>query len=270
MLIASDSNLKDVAQGSDVVANRAQVPEESPPAYAGSQQPAGPSIPLPPPIPNTVKPANFLSLSRTNATIKGTYVVDPCLKIPPFLLPPLGEGETEETRRNVHLETTNAPIDTVLFIVGDGGQKEPQRVDILLKTTHGSIKASVHAAATPTRPAINLTLDTLYAPVVLRLPRSFRGPVTLRTQYAAVTFSDALTTNLTTFNELDNTHRCFVGDFADWAENPAAWRGDEVNVVTSPASIKLKYDVEADQGGAKRSGFWGRLFGALSSWGTLD
>ncbi|KAJ7152028.1 hypothetical protein C8R46DRAFT_1228881 [Mycena filopes] len=236
MLVRLDSTPEAGEHDSEGVADRA----ESPPAYAGSQLPAGPSIPSPPPISNTIKPANFLSLSRINATIKGTHVIDPYLKIPPFLLRPLAKDETEETRKNVRLETTKADIDVEFFIVGDGEGKERQRVNILLKTTHGYMYQSngggkpdsQHAADAPTRPAIRLTVDTTNDGVTLRLPRSFRGLVRFRADRAAyITFSDALTANLTTFYEVNNTHA------------PLFW--DEVFVTKASFAIKLAYDVEA-------------------------
>ncbi|KAJ7031726.1 hypothetical protein C8F04DRAFT_1109558 [Mycena alexandri] len=254
----SESTVRDVKE-LEAVVNRAAIPEDSPPAYFGSQPVAGPSLPPVPLVPDLVKPSNFLSLSRSNASIKGTYAIDPRLKIPSFLLSPLAEGETETTRTNARLQTSNAPIDVVFFIVEDSDPK--QRVDIFLKTANGSIKASMHAPRT--RPAINLRVETSNAPVVLRLPRSFCGPVTLRTRYAPVNFSDALSANLTTFNEIDNTHRCFIGDFAEWAEHPEAWTGDEVNVETSSGTIRLKYDVEpskVDAGSKGKGGFFSRLF----------
>ncbi|KAJ7729581.1 hypothetical protein B0H16DRAFT_1428180 [Mycena metata] len=264
MLITPDSasTLNDVKPSLEPVVNRAQaVPEDSPPDYLDlASQSTASSLPPVPLIPDIVKPTNFLSIGRTNASIKGTYAIDPRLKIPAVLLSPLAEGETELTRPNARLQTSNAPIDAIFFIVEDSDHK--QRIDIVLKTANGSIKASVHAPRT--RAAINLRVETSNAPVVLRLPRSFCGPLTLRTRYASVSFSDALSANLTTFNELDNTHRCFVGDFAAWGQQPDAWTGDELSVETTHGSIKLKYDVEVDTGNGKgkgKGGFFSRLFG---------
>ncbi|KAJ7637435.1 hypothetical protein B0H17DRAFT_837582, partial [Mycena rosella] len=63
-------------------------------------------------------PTNFLSLSRGNRPITGTYAIDARIKIPQVLLPPLAPHDTEATRKDLSLHTTNGSIDVDVFIYG--------------------------------------------------------------------------------------------------------------------------------------------------------
>ncbi|KAJ7245647.1 hypothetical protein B0H12DRAFT_1127470 [Mycena haematopus] len=248
MILPLDSDVKpkEIEQ-SDIIVNRATVPDDPPPAYVDSQTkavagPVNASL-APMPLPESVKPMNFLSLSRGNGSIKGKYVIDPRIKFPPSMLPPLAEDETETTRRNVFLHTSNGSIDADVFIVGDGDFK--QKVDMLVKSSNGSVTVRLHAPASP-RPPVKIKAQSSNGSVTLHVPRSFCGPVTIRTGWGSIRFSDSLSADLTTFNEVNKTRRCFIGDFSDWAEQPEGWIGDEIDLETSNGSIKLQYDIESN------------------------
>ncbi|KAJ6530797.1 hypothetical protein DFH09DRAFT_1183899 [Mycena vulgaris] len=283
MIITPESDLKDVKQ-LDVVVNRASVPDDPPPAYFRPESQTSVSAPKPPPAaaalipppPPDVKPTNFLSLSRGNSSIKGAYVIDPAVKTPLFMLPPLAADETAATRRNVFLHTSNGAIDVDLFVVGtpepapdpaaapdskrDG---EKSKITVLLKSSNGSIAARIHAAPPEARAPLHLTAHTSNGSVTLHLPRAFRGPVTVRTRHGAVRLSDALAAQTTPFSEAEGTRRCFVGDFAGW-EGEGEWAGDELSVETSNGSVRLQYDAEAKAAvpeGGKGKGLFGRLLG---------
>ncbi|KAJ7770014.1 hypothetical protein B0H16DRAFT_1517057 [Mycena metata] len=295
MIITVDSDVKDIQQ-LDIIVNRATVADDPPPAYTNDSTtdndakspppppPPGTAEPSPPPspppqlasvtVPPSVKPTNFLSLSRGNQPIKGTYVIDPRIKIPQFLLPALAADETESTRRNAFLHTSNGSIDVSLFVVGDGDYK--QKANILVKSSNGSVVAKLHTTDTATRPPVKLCAKSSNGTVTIHLPRTFCGPVTLRTNNGAVRFSDAVAAELTTFSEAQRTRRCFVGDFSGsgWTGEAAGWRGDEVEVETSNGGIRLQYVDGAhggetgEGGGAEGKGknkgtFLGRLFGGL-------
>jgi hypothetical protein len=87
----------------------------------------------------TGKPTNYLSLSRAHQPITGIYTIDPRVKIPRALLPPLApeSDETEATRKNVSLHTTTGAIDVDLFVVGQG------KVDMRAETASGGIRIGV-------------------------------------------------------------------------------------------------------------------------------
>ncbi|KAJ6571387.1 hypothetical protein B0H19DRAFT_1129878 [Mycena capillaripes] len=250
-----DPSGKDFPQ-SNIIVNRAAVPDDPPPAYFKSQSPiAGPSVerslpPVPSPIPDSAKPINFLSLSRPRGSIKGTYVIDPRIDIPQSLLPPLAADEiSEATRRNVYLHAGKGSINVDLFVVGDGPHhdlKPRRRVDIMLNAADKSIKARLHASS-PSRLPINLKAQAKGS-ITLHIPRFFHGPVTVRTRKGSLKIRpsdrDGLAANLTTFSEANHTHRCFVGDFSDWVklEGPEEWGGDEIEVESFHGKVKLQYD----------------------------
>ncbi|KAJ7101378.1 hypothetical protein B0H15DRAFT_763582, partial [Mycena belliarum] len=190
-------------------------------------------------VPADVKPTNFLSLSRRNGSVKGTYVIDPRVKIPQAMLPPLAD-EADGVRRNVFLHTSNGSIDVDLFVVGDADVKG--RVEMHLKSANGSVTARIHTGD-PARAPIRTSVHSSNGSITLHLPRTFRGPVTVRARNGSVKFSGTLQTQVTTFGEGAQTRRCFVGAFADWAEGEA-WAGDEVSIESGNGSVKLQYDDE--------------------------
>ncbi|KAF8189458.1 hypothetical protein K438DRAFT_1832622 [Mycena galopus ATCC 62051] len=247
MILTLDSDVKpkDIEQ-SDIIVNRATIPDDPPPAYSKPQPElppvAGPAtVPLAViPIPDSVKPSNFLSLSRGNTQIKGTYVIDPRIKVPQPLLPP----------RNLFLHTSNGSIEAEVFIVGDGDHK--QKVKMMAKSSNGSVVVKLHTSAA--RPPINIRAQSSNGSVTIHLPRSFRGPVTVSTRNGAIRFSDALSAELTTFNEVNKTRRCFIGDYSDWTDQPEGWMGDELNLETMNGGIKVQYD-------AKGKGLFAKLLG---------
>ncbi|KAJ7078144.1 hypothetical protein B0H15DRAFT_933823 [Mycena belliarum] len=276
MSIPDHADLKDVKQP-DVVVNRAAVPDDPPPAY--STPPAQPKAESAPkseaqpleseaqPLAETsdalpqlrtfevsadVKPTNLLSLSRRNGFVKGTYVIDPRVKIPQAMLPLLAD-EADGVRRDVFLHTSNGPIDADLFVFGKG------RVEMHLKSTNGPVTGRIHAPD-PARAPIRTSVQSSKGLITLHLPRTFRGPVTVCARNGSVKFSGALQTQVTTFAEGAKTRRCFIGVFADWAEGEA-WAGDEVSIESEKGSVKLQYDDEPD--GAKKGSFLGRIFGGI-------
>ncbi|KAJ7751544.1 hypothetical protein DFH07DRAFT_826354 [Mycena maculata] len=296
MIITSNPDVKDVEQLDIVVNFCAAVPDDFPPAYSDSKpnstpksQPPRAQLPMPPlPLPTSsptsasgpsapsnVKPTNFLSLSLDNSTIKGTYVIDPAISIPPLLLPPLAPDETEATRKNAFLHTNNGTIDVDLFVVGSGGEdaKPKGKVHMLLKSSSGRINARLHASA-PVRPPISLSAHSSNGSINIRVPRSFRGPVTVRTQYGSLKFAGELGAAVTTLNEVNGTHRAFIGDFSDWVggrgvhgDNKGvgedAWPGDAISVETSNGSVRFQFDTPDSEmralGEGKGEGFFGRL-----------
>ncbi|KAJ6464329.1 hypothetical protein DFH09DRAFT_957823, partial [Mycena vulgaris] len=202
------------------------------------------------------KSTNFLSLSRTNDSIKGTYVIDPRVEISPSMLAPLAPDESEATRRNVFLHTKNGTINVNLFVVGDANAKG-NRVEMMLTSLNGAVTARIHAVSSGRAP-FHLTAQSSNGDVTLYLPQSFLGPVTLRTCNGSIRTSDVLAAATTTFSEADHTRCCFVGDFSEWTED-GAWAGDEVHVESSNGNVKLKYDTEVPE--EKGKGLFGRLFG---------
>lgn len=93
--------------------------EDSPPSYTVSETPlAGPSNleHLERSVPNA-QPCNFESISRRDSSIKGTWLLDPMLSIPSEFLPPLPQGESESTRKNLSLQTRDGSINADIFVL---------------------------------------------------------------------------------------------------------------------------------------------------------
>ncbi|KAJ6517460.1 hypothetical protein C8R47DRAFT_1063145 [Mycena vitilis] len=186
------------------------------------------------------KPVNFLSLSRPQGSIKGAYFIDPRIRISQSLLPPLAADETEATRRNAYLHTSHGSIKVDLSLIGDG--KAKGKVDIFLRSERKGIKARLHASD-GTRPSLRLKVQSRNS-IALQIPRSFRGPVIVRTRKGTVRVSDALAAHFTTFSEVNHTHRCFIGDFSDWIVDSEAWTGDEIEVESTHGKLKLQDEPE--------------------------
>jgi len=85
--------------------------------------------------PSDVKPANFISILRTSGSIKGQYTIDPAIRVPPFLLPPLADGESASERNNLKAMTGDAEIDLKIFLAYSkaGREIKRQRATLVVK-----------------------------------------------------------------------------------------------------------------------------------------
>ena len=91
--------------------------EDSPPSYTVSEAPGPSNFEISNrPVPNA-QPCNFVSVSRRDSSIKGTWLLDPMLSIPSELLSPLPEGESESTRKNLSLQTKDGSINANIFVL---------------------------------------------------------------------------------------------------------------------------------------------------------
>ncbi|KAJ7934073.1 hypothetical protein B0H13DRAFT_1855545 [Mycena leptocephala] len=207
--VDTDANgkLKEAEQ-SDVIVNRAvDVLDDPPPAYSNSQSQAvaGPTAidaPSRLPIPTSVKPTNFLSLSRGKGSIKGTYPA----------LPPLAADETESTRRNVYMHTSNG---LGLFRPrGQGVQAESEHLAQVVEWVYCRDDACAANNSSPSQSESLPIERNRHNPSPPHIPR----PAPPNQRNGSVRFSDALKADLTTFSEVNSTRRCFLGDFSDWTE----------------------------------------------------
>lgn len=95
-----------------------------------------------------IKPSNFVYLSNTNSKIQGKWVVDPALVIPRNFLPPLSSGETELTRKNLSLRSTNGLVHADVFVLPTSAEaiaakQLRQRVLIHASSTNGRIQLNI-------------------------------------------------------------------------------------------------------------------------------
>ncbi|KAJ3512411.1 hypothetical protein NLJ89_g3541 [Agrocybe chaxingu] len=280
MIIVPENELpkKLEAESSTAVVASTSAPETSthdpPPSYtpfdSSESSQSGPRFPLP----RDVKPSNFTSLSIANSAIKGTWVVDPTLVIPKEFLAPLAKDETEENRKNLLLESKNGAVDVNIFVMPMRADalsvmKDRKRVITHCASRNGSVTAKIHDVQLPShpndlRPPLKASFHSLNGAINLYLPRSFRGPLRIRTFNGGIRFSDAVQSTLTQFSEVDRVRRSFLGHF-DPSEFDASvqWAGDELDAETMNGAVRIYFDDEASPPGAQKSkspGFLERLF----------
>ncbi|KAF5324294.1 hypothetical protein D9619_011390 [Psilocybe cf. subviscida] len=236
------------------------VNQDPPPTYASLQSPSPPAI--------VAKTINYVSISRQHNNVRETLIIDPALFVPYFLRPPLLPGETEDTRKNLRLESTHGHVYADITLlerveeVGDVAKSNSnKRVQMRMKSTHGGITAKIHGP--PNRSAFVLHAHAVNGDVRLHLPRTFHGPIIVTHRHGAVRFSDGLSKSLTTFGELDSTRRCFLGDFSRWSDAGHGWTGDELLLDVRHGNVKIHYDDDEVGTPVKTRGssFLTRVFG---------
>jgi len=217
----------------------------------------------------SVKPSNFLYISRINAPLRGSWLIDTSLSIPSSLLPPLAVGETESIRKNLSLTTTNGHLDADITIapLRPESQNEQRRAILFVKSTSGRVTIRVHAEQT-SRPAIHLTAVTSNATLNVHIPRSFRGPITIKMTNGRTHFSPFVQSQLTTLSEVNQMQRGFIGDWSEVGpsgtsepSHSSEWLGDELVLETINNSINIHYDDEVVEIAKSSGGFFSRLFG---------
>jgi len=217
-----------------------QLSQDPPPTYA-SLQPSSSAT-------SVVKTTNYVSITRTHDSVKETLIIDPSLFVPLFLRPQLSLGETEETRKNLRLESTHGNVSADITLVENTNTethslKKNNRATMVMRSTHGGITAKIHGQ--PNRIAFVLDAQSLNGDIRLRIPRNFHGPIIVTYGHGFAKFSDAVSRHLTTFGEIDCTRRCFLGDFSQWTDTGEGWTGDELILDVKHGNVKIHYDDDA-------------------------
>ncbi|KAG6909014.1 hypothetical protein DXG01_002400 [Tephrocybe rancida] len=250
-------------------------PSVPPPAYTALIPPApvlnetsigNPSAStMVPALEPTTKPSNFIYISRGNGAVRGTWLLDPALTIPTVLLPPLSPDETDVTRRNLTLIASNGPINADITLAPNDPSAEStkmsrKRSTIYVKASNGPITMKVHVPHSPRLP-FHLKMDASNGPIYLYLPRSFNGLLSIKTSNGNSKFSAQASTHLTTFSDVSDTHKGFIGDYSAIVEGEE-WDGDEIVADARNGPVKVYYDDENYDVSGKRLGFFQKLFGS--------
>lgn len=95
-----------------------------------------------------MKTVNYVSITREHSSVRETLIIDPSLFIPLFLRPPLSLEETEETRKNLRLESTHGHVEADITLAEATNNdiqlsKRNSRVTMLMRSTHGRITAKI-------------------------------------------------------------------------------------------------------------------------------
>ncbi|CAK5282525.1 unnamed protein product [Mycena citricolor] len=250
----------DVENALPAYAQSSSLSHTSLPSDDKSRDAAAPDLPLPrTPSASTppahIRPTNFLTLSRSHQSISGSFVIDPRIKLSAAHLPPLGPGETEETRRNASFHSSTGSVKIDLFIVGDDTIERP--VLLFCDSDYGSVHVKLVPDAA--RPRIHLNARSANRSLQVDFPRSFNGPLTVATQYGSFKLSAPLTSELTTVSEINGVRKYFVGDIPR-STDAEGWRGDEAHVETVYGSLSLRYENELPYPVPEAIGFFSKLW----------
>jgi len=205
------------------------VTDDSPPAYEPPSSIAPPHI----------KPSNYISLTRPFDNIKGTFVLDPNLRLPQPML--------SNDKVNLTLSALMGEVSAIVYVVGSKslpGDKTRMEVS----STMGSTRLEIHAAEQ--RAPISISITARLGEVKLLLPRSFRGPLRLSATLGQITLSPALRAGTVTTGD-----RMFVGDWTEEELKQEAWVGDEASVDSALGSVSVAYNDEKKKGFLESLGF---------------
>jgi hypothetical protein len=206
-------------------------------------------------IPN-IKPSNFIHLNRANESIKGSWLIDPYLSIPSsFLPPPPAEG----ARSNLILESKNGAIDADIYLLSTSHSNPNTLKFIVIDTqsANGNVKTRLHDTKSlngEVRLAVRLFTRSCNGSIHVQLPRSFRGPIRIKTINGSVHYSAAMQDHLTHFSELDHVRRSFMGHFnpSQW-DIGVPWEGDELSIESKNGSVKILFEDESQGSHGKSS-----------------
>jgi hypothetical protein len=246
---------------------------DPPPAYTASAAASNSSTSRGPPSSAfRNKPSNYISLNRTNDSIKGKFVIDPFITVPRSLLPQLDRDETDENRKNLKLDSRNGSIDADITLlsgtesVGLEEAKRKKRTALDIRSANGYINAKLrtHAiSASGILVPFYLYANGRNGSVTIGLPRTFEGLLTIYAKNGSIKLSDEIYERLSMFNEDNHTQRCFVGDLASFTGHD--WKGNEVDIEATNGRVKifLVDQVEPETSKAKGGLFsrvWGKTF----------
>jgi len=235
--------------------------DEPPPSYSAQAESGSSSVSSY--ATYKTKATNFLALSTRDSTINGEFIVNPSMRIPSSLLPPLGDNETEDDRKNLSLTSKHSSVHADIWLLSGSplpsesatSANKPRRTTIRLASEHGSIRAQLHTidGAAP----FSLTGHSSHGTIRLAVPRSFHGFLSISTRHGSIKLSDTLFQNTTQLSQFENTRKYFIGDFHPMEDT---WDGDQVELEAPHGSIRVKYiDEMAEMQGKK--GLFSRLFG---------
>ncbi|KAF9254039.1 hypothetical protein L218DRAFT_1082510 [Marasmius fiardii PR-910] len=202
------------------------------------------------------KPTNYISINkRLPGPVDCTYILDPTLQILPSLLPPLELGQTEEDRKNLSLKIQKVGIITAnIFLLHREGSLSAKRTTLEFQTGVGKIELKIDTTPSPNRPPFWLKATTHLGNVSLKLPRTFRGLLTITTDdfHGDVLLSPEVSMVnrwLSTEDIVSPTGRSgqlrrgFVGDMSMSGDGePELWNGDEVVIeIESVGKVDISF-----------------------------
>ncbi|GJJ10271.1 hypothetical protein Clacol_004497 [Clathrus columnatus] len=203
------------------------------------------------------RPTNYLTIERQNSGIKGTYSIDPSLPVPPGAVV---SKDPDGNNLNLRLYSTNGSVQAVLDIVRGSDAKGPARLDVGSK--NGSTEVTVHDRR---QNRFRLRAISQNGSVTINIPTTFTGSVYSKLQNGRLRFHSEVEQRLTTFSELKNEARHFIGDFsAHGYEDEETWQMDHLHLESQNGNVTVNFisnpnfdDSSASKG--KGKGFFSRF-----------
>jgi len=205
-----------------------------PPAYEPAHSTAKFTLP-------NIKPTNYISIRRRLGEVKGTFVLDPTLRLPLSMRPKLPFN----SKLHLNLSAFMGEANVVVYVVGSDSESLPtsdSKTRMQVSTRMGETTLVLHA---PERRApISVRVSSRLGETILLLPRSFRGPIRLSNKLGEIKLSEALRAATVSFG-----NRMFVGN-SNWTEEEMkqkSWAGDEAFVDSALGSVFVGYSDEQEQ-----------------------
>lgn len=245
--------------------------EPEPPAYSIGSLPSTeveePSTPR----------VNYVYISETNSSARGTWTIDPDVQVPASMLMKLPDGEEE--RKNLYVFSQNGSATATVRLLSDG----PSRSSLHVESRNGSVTVKI-VSLQPTyesrisermltdicTPAAQLSrrnqrfhlkAHSQNGWCTVYIPADFEGPVTFTTYHGWATFSNLVQQRLAHFSRADSVAKAFIGSVEGSGFGTAAssskWNGDELELHSAHGRIKVAYASEAaeEEGGIIASAF---------------
>ncbi|KAF5355227.1 hypothetical protein D9758_005976 [Tetrapyrgos nigripes] len=211
---------------------------------AGLDTPPPPYVSLSHQIPSSSKPSNFVTISRRAHNIKGSFNIDPSLRVPISYLPALAEGEKEKDRQNLRLESKNLNVQAEVYVLSRQPLDGRQKVTLTFSSSNGSVTCRVRRGE-GSDPPIVINATSRNGSVVAHIPRSFHGLITATTRHGArPKLSESVMTQTTTFGNDGDVSRYYVGEYD--AEHLEKNIGDELVVESRLGGVRIFYDEEEE------------------------
>ncbi|TCD66584.1 hypothetical protein EIP91_001141 [Steccherinum ochraceum] len=180
-------------------------------------------------LPAGVPSSNFQRVVQSYG-IKGTFIIDPELKVPEELL-----GPRSQRRENLYLESTKRGVDVGIWTTRTPAELGVSEVEV--------VKAVVKVKVT-SWPVFDNRIDLHVGPgtscdlvisarsdVYLAVPSDLVGPVTMNVTGNNVYYSASVRARLVTFSEEHGRRRCFLIDIREqnYTERKD-WKGSSIEI----------------------------------------
>ncbi|KAF9041614.1 hypothetical protein BJ165DRAFT_1490093 [Panaeolus papilionaceus] len=218
-------------------------------------------------LPPSIEATNFVQMIRKEGSVKGTWIIDSTLIIPPALLPPLPDGTAEGDRKNLHLQSKEGSVYGDVYIKPTSYEvlstmKRPSKISIYGMSKEGKVELKIHEIqsdiqAGAKRLPLSIKVYAKEGDVRIYVPRSFCGPFRVTTRSSSKScfvLSPGIRAQLSTFSENMKVRQGFIGRFDGPSDMGGSldltdWDGDvlEAEISESSSSVKLYFDDEEER-----------------------